>query len=242
MASDVIWRELIDLATTADAPLDRLDVGSGGVRRLLHRPRRRCHRRAAGDADRIDRRLHRQVRHQRHARQARRERRSDEQRQARRDLLARSAASRPRSGRRSKSRCRTSTTSSSSAPRRRATWRRRRWTRLRRAASGRESRRNSSASLTSSGGLYKAIDHRQAARPHPDRRGGRPRRLPAAAQFYEVIADQLTSPAARIRPPIRPMRCWSCSDRESAARSPPSWPRRGCSAAGKCWRTCRMCL
>ena len=43
----------------------RVDVGSGGVRRLLHRAWRRRDRRAAGHADRIDRRLHRQVRRRR---------------------------------------------------------------------------------------------------------------------------------------------------------------------------------
>ena len=120
---DGVRRDLaraVDLAGEPSAG-DRVDVGPGRVGRLLHRARRRRDRRAAGHADRIDRRLHRQVRDQRLARQARREHRSDEPRQARARSIRPIAGSRRKSAPRSKSRCRSSTTSSSSGPPRRGT-------------------------------------------------------------------------------------------------------------------------
>ena len=120
---DGVGRDLaraVDLAREPSAG-DRVDVGPGGVGRLLHRARRRRDRRAAGHADRIDRRLHRQVRDQRLAREARREHRSDEPRQARARSIRPIAGSRRTSAPRSRSRCRSSTTSSSSAPPRRVT-------------------------------------------------------------------------------------------------------------------------
>ncbi len=116
-SSDGVGRDLagaVDLA--GEGPADhRLDVGPGGVGRLLHRPRRRGHRRGAGDAHGFHRRLHRQVRHQRDARQAGRQHRGHQQRQARGDELARPPVHARRSARRCRRRCRRSTTSSSSA-------------------------------------------------------------------------------------------------------------------------------
>ena len=115
---DGVGRDLaraVDFAREPSAR-DRVDVGPGGLGRLLHRAGRRRDRRAARHADRIDRRLHRQVRDQRLAREARREHRGDERRQARRDLFARSPIHAGRARRRSRNRCRSSTTSSSSGP------------------------------------------------------------------------------------------------------------------------------
>ena len=106
----------------AQAPARRVDVRPGGVGRLLHRHGRRRDRRAAGDADRLDRHLRRQVRHRRHVRQARRQHRGDQRRPARRDLLARPPLHRRGAGQDAANRCRRSTTSSSRrSPRRDST-------------------------------------------------------------------------------------------------------------------------
>ena len=72
-----------------EAARRRVDVRPGGVGRLLHRHGGRRHRRAARHADRIDRRLHRQVRHRRHVRQAGRQHRGRQPGEARRHVLAR---------------------------------------------------------------------------------------------------------------------------------------------------------
>ena len=58
----------------------RVDVGSGGVRRLLHRDAGAGDRRTARHADRLDRDLRRQVRHRRRLREAGRADRVDQHR------------------------------------------------------------------------------------------------------------------------------------------------------------------
>ena len=93
-ASDAVWREL--MLARDDKPLDRLDVGSGGVGRLLHRDAGARDCRAAVHVNRIDRHLWRQVHHRRCLREARRQHRVDEHRQARRDELAGPAVQRGR--------------------------------------------------------------------------------------------------------------------------------------------------
>ena len=75
----------------------RLDVGPRGVGRLLHRDARAGDRRAAVDADRLDRHLRRQVRHRRRLRKARRPHRVDEHRPPRRDRTRRRGPTTPRS-------------------------------------------------------------------------------------------------------------------------------------------------
>ena len=60
-----------DARREAGPPVRRLDVGPGGLGRLLHGDGRAADRRRARHADRLDRDLRRQVRHRRRVRQAR---------------------------------------------------------------------------------------------------------------------------------------------------------------------------
>ena len=93
IASDVIWREI--MLTRDRKAGDRLDVGCGGVRRVLHRharPRDRC---AASDAHRVDRRRAAEVRDRWHVRQARSQHGNREAGQVRRLCFRRSGHSPP---------------------------------------------------------------------------------------------------------------------------------------------------
>ena len=194
-----------------------------------------------GHADRIDRRLHRQVRHRRHARQARREHRGVSQRQARRDLLARSAGSRPKSGPRSRSRCRPSTTSSSSASPRRGTRRRRRSIRLRRAGCGPASRRGRSGSSTSwAGCTWRSTSAKQRAR-IPAEEEVAARGLSAAPQLLRSAqrAVRIAVGAVRTRTTAEAlMALLGPRDRQLvAALLAPSRLFR----SGECSRTCPTC-
>ena len=74
-----------------------VDVGPRRVGRVLHRHAGAGDRRAAVDADRVDRRRRRQVRHRRRLREARRAHRLDQHRPARRNQFAGAPATIPRS-------------------------------------------------------------------------------------------------------------------------------------------------
>ena len=78
-----------DHASGQSEPTDRdVDVGSRGIRRLLHRDPCRCDRCAAGNAHRIDRHLWRKDRDRRHARQGGRRHRDGDVGRQRRHVLA----------------------------------------------------------------------------------------------------------------------------------------------------------
>ena len=109
-------------------------------------------RRAAVDADRLDRHLRRQVRHRRRLREARRAHRVDEHRQARRDELAGAPVQRRRAEEAAGAAAGLLRPVRREGRRARGTARRRRSTRSRRAASGPAGRRRRTAWWTSSAG------------------------------------------------------------------------------------------
>ena len=144
----------------------RLDVGPGGVGRLLH-----CHagardRRAAVHAHGVDRHLRRQARHRRRLRKARREDRFGQLRPPRRDELAarRYTATRRR---RSGSSSRRSTTSSSRRSPSRAAGHPSRSIRSRKAVCGQAGRRKTMASSTRWAASTQPLTWRKSARRFP---------------------------------------------------------------------------
>ena len=131
----------------------RVDVRPRGVGRLLHRDAGAGHRRAAVDADRLDRHLRRQVRHRRRC--TRSSARTSSRRASAGTRRSNSPArplQRRASGRSWRSSCRPSTTSSSRRSPSRATARRRRSTPSRRVASGPAGRPRRTGWWTSSAG------------------------------------------------------------------------------------------
>ena len=93
------------------------------------------------------------------------------------------------------------------------------------------------------GGLYKAIDlAKQRARIPADEEVELVV-YPPHRSFYEVLADQLSSPVGRMQSRLHVRRADAVARPARAAQpSPPCSRRRACSAPGRCWRTCLTCL
>ena len=193
VASDAIWRELmIARNERADRPIvaSMSDLAASGgyyIAMPAH-----VDRRAAGDADRIDRHLRRQDRHRRRLREARRAHRVDEHRHATRrsnSPVAPVQRRRARKKLRGAARRRSTISSSRRSPSR-ATRRRRRSTRSRRGASGPAGRRRRTAWSTSSAGSIA----RDRASPSSARRLRPTARssswsYPPRKSFYEILTD-----------------------------------------------------
>ena len=242
---DGVGRDLaraVDLAREPSAG-DRVDVGPGGVGRLLHRPRRRRDRRAAGHADRIDRRLHRQVR-----------RSAARSRSSARTSKRRATASTPRSIRPiAGSRRRSAKKIEESMQvvydqfiERTAAARHMTPEKVDEIAQGRVwtgAQAKQIGLVDELGGLYKAVDlAKQRARIPADEEVELVV-YPPHRSFYEVLGRGTVVAGGEVEGRLHVRRAAGAARAaQSGAPWPPSSRPRACSGQGRCWRTCRMCL